>query len=66
MPTLKYTKPERIWLKNHPEFNERWVQARISEDTSLLGLGDLIVKDKERIHQHAGRLSIALPRCGQP
>lgn len=58
MTTLKYSKPERIVLKGHPELDERWVQARIAEDTSLLGLGDLILKDKERIHPHGGRLDL--------
>ncbi|HXG33876.1 MAG TPA: DUF5655 domain-containing protein [Bryobacteraceae bacterium] len=58
MNNLKYCKPERISLKNHPELNERWVQERIAEDPSLLGLGDLIVKDKERIHPQGGRLDI--------
>ena len=56
--TLKYAKPERIVLKDNPEFNERWVQERIAEDPSLLGLGDLILKDKERIHPHGGRLDL--------
>ena len=56
MATLKYVKPERIYLSGHPELNERWVQGRIAEDPSILGLGDLILKDKERIQPHAGRL----------
>lgn len=34
------------------------VQERIAEDPSLLGLGDLILKDKERIQPHAGRLDL--------
>lgn len=58
MSNLKYAKPERINLKSHTELNERWVQERIAEDPSLLGLGDLILKDKERIHPQAGRLDI--------
>lgn len=58
MSNLKYSKPERISLKGHPELNERWVQERIAEDPSLLGLGDLILKDKERIHPQGGRLDI--------
>lgn len=58
MSNLKYSKPERINLKNHPELNERWVQERIAEDPALLGLGDLILKDKERIHPRGGRLDI--------
>lgn len=60
MSQLKYTKPQRIWLKNHPEFTERWVQERIAEDPGLLGLGDLVVKDKERVHAQAGRLDMLL------
>jgi hypothetical protein len=51
-------KPERIWLKEHPVLDERWVQDRIAEDSSILGLGDLVLKDKERIHAKAGRLDL--------
>ena len=53
---LKYEKPERIWLKNHPKFNEKWVQGLIAEDPSILGLGDLVLRDKERPQPRAGRL----------
>ena len=55
---MRYVKPERIFLKGNAEFNERWVQDRIAEDPSLLGLGDLILKDKERVHPQAGRLDL--------
>lgn len=58
MSSLKYLKPEKIFLKSHPELNEHWVQERIAEDPSLLGLGDLILKDKERVHPQAGRLDL--------
>lgn len=58
MTSLKYAKPERIFLKGHAEYGEKWVQERIAEDPSILGLGDLILKDKERIHPNAGRLDI--------
>lgn len=60
MAILKYTKPERIWLKNHPELTERWLQDRIGEDPALLGLGDLVLKDKERLQPRAGRLDLLL------
>ena len=40
--------------------NERWVQDRIAEDPTILGLGDVIVRDKERIHSKAGRLDLLL------
>jgi hypothetical protein len=58
MTTLKYVKPELITLAHHPELNEQWVQARIAEDPTLLGLGDIILKDKERAQPHAGRLDL--------
>jgi hypothetical protein len=57
---MEYVKFERISLKNHPELNERWVQDQIAADPSILGLGDVIVKDKERIQPRAGRLDILL------
>ena len=56
----KYVKPERIRLKNHPQFNERWVQNLISADPSILDLGDLVLRDVERIQPRAGRLDILL------
>ena len=56
----EWVEPKRISLRNHPEFNERWVQDRIVENPKLLGLGDLIVKDQERRQPHAGRLDLLL------
>jgi hypothetical protein len=55
-----YTKHNEISLKNNPEYDEKWVQARISEDPSILKLGNLILKDSERRHAHAGRLDLLL------
>ncbi len=55
---MEYTKFEQISLKNHPTLNEIWVQARIAEDPSMLGLGDVILKDKERYQPRAGRLDL--------
>src|ERR1035437_8899416 len=55
-----YVKLDRVLLQNHPDLNERWVQARIAEDPSILGMGDLILKDKERIQPRAGRLDLLL------
>ena len=60
MPKLNYVKFEKISLKNHPEFNEKWLQDLIADDPSILGLGDLILKDKERIQPKAGRLDLLL------
>ncbi len=56
---MEYIKPKKIDLKAHPILNEKWVQDRIGEDPSILGLGDdLVLKDKERIQPKAGRLDL--------
>ncbi len=60
MERLKYTPFERVYLKDHPELDEKWVQNRIAEEPSLLGLGDVVLKDKERPQPHAGRLDLLL------
>lgn len=60
MTTLKYIRPERIWLKEHPQLDERWLQNRIGDDPGLLGLGDLVLKDRERPQPRAGRLDLLL------
>lgn len=57
---LSYVKAERIWLAGHSDFNERWVQDRIAADPSILGLGELELKDKERPQPRAGRLDLLL------
>jgi len=57
---MKHIKLKTVNLKNHPEFNERWLQDIIADDPSILGVGDVILKDKERIHAGAGRLDLLL------
>lgn len=57
---MKYEKITKLSLRNHPSLTERWVQDRIAEDPAILGLGDVILKDKERIHPKAGRLDLLL------
>lgn len=57
---MSYVRFKRLSLKTHPELTEKWVQDRISEDPSILGLGDLVLKDKERIQPRAGRLDLLL------
>lgn len=56
----KLFKPEKITLSNHPTIKETWIQERIAEDPSILNLGDLVLKDKERLQPNAGRLDILL------
>lgn len=57
---VNYEKIEIINLKNHAQLNEKWVQDRIAEDPSILGLGNLILREKERIQPAAGRLDLLL------
>jgi hypothetical protein len=56
----KLFKPERVSLQNHKEITENLIQSKIADDPSILGLGDLILKDKERIQPRAGRLDLLL------
>ena len=55
-----YAKFESLSLKSHDQLDERWIQDRIAEDPSILGLGDVVLKDKERIQPRAGRLDLLL------
>ena len=55
---MKLVRPEKLNLLTHKELNETWVQQVIADDPTVLGLGDLILKDKYRIHLKAGRLDL--------
>lgn len=57
---MKYEPITKLSLKSHPELSERWVQDRIAENPQILGLGDVVLKDKERIQPRAGRLDLLL------
>ena len=57
---MKHVPLKTIQLKNHQILNEKWLQGIIAEDPSIIGIGDVILKDKERIHQGAGRLDLLL------
>lgn len=47
-------------MKRHPALTERWLQDLISEDPSILGLGDIELIDRERAQHKAGRLDLLL------
>ena len=55
-----FVKPERLWLKAHPQYSEKWVQKLVAEDPSILGLGELVLRDQERMQPRAGRLDLLL------
>jgi predicted transport protein len=56
----KFTTPKRITLRNHPTFSENWVQDIIANDPAILGIGDLVLRDRERRQPRAGRLDLLL------
>ncbi|MBE2288649.1 MAG: hypothetical protein IAE95_03785 [Chitinophagaceae bacterium] len=56
----KLYRPEKINLASYPAIKESWIQEQIANDPSMLGLGDLILKDKERMQPRAGRLDLLL------
>lgn len=60
MSELSFFEPEIVSLKHSAELDEKWLQARIAENPKILGLGDLILKDKERPQPGAGRLDLLL------
>jgi hypothetical protein len=57
---MKYVIPEVINLKNSKEFNEKWLQARIEENPTIIGLGDIEFRDTEKIQIGGGRLDTIL------
>lgn len=59
--SLAFTKTERIALKSHREFTEKWLQERIAKDPAILGLGNEIqLVALEKVQPRAGRLDLLL------
>jgi len=57
---VNYIKPEFISLEKDPQFNEKWIQTKIEEDPSIIGLGEVKLKDSERTLPGRGRLDLLL------
>jgi predicted transport protein len=57
---IDFERAERLSLKAHPELDEKWIQELIASDPSIIGLGDLELRQKERIQPRAGRLDLLL------
>jgi hypothetical protein len=57
---VTYVKHEMLSLKFYPELDEKCVQDLIANDPSIIGLGDLVLRDKERTQPRAGRLDLLL------
>src|SRR5258708_23380818 len=56
--SLQYAKATKIWVKDDTEFDEAWLRNVIAADPSILGLGDLVLKETERMQPKAGRLDL--------
>ncbi len=63
---MKHVKLKKIGLKHHPQYNERWLRDIIGEDPSILGIGDVVVKDKERVQAGTGRLDLLFQDADGP
>lgn len=57
---MKHVKHTQLSMKSNPEPSEKWVQNLIEDDPSLLGFGDVVVKDVERVQAQGGRLDLLL------
>ena len=60
MCSMKSFKPEIVQLGSAMGLDEKWLQDQIAADPSILGLGDLDLKDRERSQPRAGRLDLLL------
>lgn len=60
MPTPKFIVPKLVSLRDHPELSERWVEDRLAENPSILGLGEIEIRGRQRNQPKAGRLDLLL------
>ena len=60
MPAVKTFKPITVPLGKTVGLDEKWLQDQIAADPAILGLGELDLKDRERIQPGAGRLDLLL------
>ncbi|WP_422474535.1 hypothetical protein [Endozoicomonas sp. ALB032] len=57
---MNFTKLQTLKLKKHPKLNEKWLQDVIYNFPEILGIGDVFVRDRERVQPCAGRLDLLL------
>lgn len=65
MPDLIYEKTDPVRLRDLG-LDESWLQARIEEDPSILGLGDLNVLQRERRQPSGGRIDFLMYDPDEP
>ena len=47
-------------MRSHPSYEEQWLERKIADDPSVLGLGDLGLIERQRQQERAGRLDLLL------
>ncbi len=57
--SLEYKKAQPVKLKEVGK-DERWLQDRVNEDTSILGLGDLVILQREKPQFTGGRIDFLM------
>ncbi|MDP1547864.1 MAG: hypothetical protein Q8L87_17790 [Anaerolineales bacterium] len=57
--TFEYAKIKPVKLRD-VEKDERWLQGKIADDPSILGLGDLVVLQREKIQSSGGRIDFLM------
>lgn len=57
---MEFHKARPVSLRTDETYNEKWLQKLLADDPSVLGLGDLVVKDVDRRQPRAGRLDLLL------
>src|SRR2546423_1361292 len=60
MTSPKLVVPGSISLRGHPYFSEKWLEDQIVENPSILKLGEVEVRARQRIQPRAGRLDLLL------
>lgn len=60
MTLPKLTNATSVNMGQHPAISEQWLEDRIAEDPSLLGLGDLDVIERQKSQPPGGRLDLLL------
>ena len=52
--------PKLISVKDHPELSEHWVEDQLVENPSILGLGEVDIRGRQKNQPKAGRLDLLL------
>jgi hypothetical protein len=57
---MNYQRIETISLKRSRDLSEQWLQDTIARDPTILGLGEVFLRERERVQVGAGRLDLLL------